>query len=363
MLTSISTSAIATNGIVPAGGPYFMISRSLGPECGGAVGVLFYLGNVVAAAMYVVGAVEIFLKYIFPSATLIGDIEIPSDAFNNFRIYGTLFLIIIGCFVFMGIKFVSKVAPVSLIAVLVSVVCIYIGIVKSAFSPPDLKICVFNGNRLIRYDSYMVNGHPYCTNQKVCEDPTRNESFICPLYKVYCGPLHQDTNATLFNKALGVNKDMSVDDAWRRLSEIELKKLGEDEFENKQKFVTLCSDFEKPNSVGLKLGIPGMSSSVPITNNYKANYLNVDEFTPGEKGVEGTEVLGKEFTSLLVLMGIYFPSVTGIMAGANRSGDLKDPSKSIPRGTITAVAVTTFICMYFFSESYYTFTSKHMNQF
>lgn len=61
MLTAISMSAIATNGVVPAGGSYFMIGRSLGPECGGAVGVLFYTGTTLAAAMYIVGAVEIVL--------------------------------------------------------------------------------------------------------------------------------------------------------------------------------------------------------------------------------------------------------------------------------------------------------------
>jgi solute carrier family 12 (potassium/chloride transporter), member 4/6 len=61
MLTAISMSAIATNGVVPAGGSYFMISRSLGPECGGAVGMLFYTGTTLAAAMYIVGAVEIVL--------------------------------------------------------------------------------------------------------------------------------------------------------------------------------------------------------------------------------------------------------------------------------------------------------------
>lgn len=61
MLTAISMSAIATNGVVPAGGSYFMIGRSLGPECGGAVGMLFYTGTTLAAAMYIVGAVEIVL--------------------------------------------------------------------------------------------------------------------------------------------------------------------------------------------------------------------------------------------------------------------------------------------------------------
>ena len=74
-----------------------------------------------------------------PQCTLIGDIEIPSDAYHNFRIYGSLFLIVIGLVVFIGIKFVSKLAPISLIAVLVSVVCIYLGVIVSAFKPPDLK--------------------------------------------------------------------------------------------------------------------------------------------------------------------------------------------------------------------------------
>lgn len=61
MTTSISMSAIATNGVVSGGGSYFMISRALGPEFGGAVGLLFYLGTTVASSMYVVGAVEILL--------------------------------------------------------------------------------------------------------------------------------------------------------------------------------------------------------------------------------------------------------------------------------------------------------------
>ncbi|KAI8519945.1 hypothetical protein Bbelb_032020 [Branchiostoma belcheri] len=67
---------------------------------------------------------------------------------------------------------------------------------------------------------------------------------------------------------------------------------------------------------------------------------------PRRKGFpDRYEIVADITTTFTILLGIFFPSVTGIMAGSNRSGDLKDAQYSIPRGTIGAIATTSTICI------------------
>lgn len=58
LLTTLSISAISTNGTIRGGGAYYMISRCLGPEFGGSIGLIFFLGQILNSGMNAVGIIE-----------------------------------------------------------------------------------------------------------------------------------------------------------------------------------------------------------------------------------------------------------------------------------------------------------------
>uniref|UniRef100_T1IJ08 Solute carrier family 12 member 4 n=1 Tax=Strigamia maritima TaxID=126957 RepID=T1IJ08_STRMM len=291
-LTAISMSAIATNGVVPAGGSYYMISRALGPEFGGAVGILFFLGTSVAAAMYIIGAVEILIVYIAPSLSIFGKLTDPGVMFNNFRVYGSITLLVLVLIVYIGVRFVSKFAAVSLVCVLFSILAIYVGIFVNMYGHPTLKICVL-GNRVLSM-GYNMTCNKTSLHDKFCFEPDE----------------------------------------------------------------TTCDRYFRDNVVEERLAIPGLASGIFFENLWP-RYLEKDAIIENTDEEEFTEnklswVFADITTSFTILVGIYFPSVTGIMAGSNRSGDLADAQKSIPIGTLAATCTTSFVyisCVFLYTAS------------
>lgn len=62
ILTTLSISAIATNTEVKGGGAYFLISRTLGPEFGGTIGLALYLAQALAVPFYILGFTEALVR-------------------------------------------------------------------------------------------------------------------------------------------------------------------------------------------------------------------------------------------------------------------------------------------------------------
>ena len=122
-LTTLSMNAIATNGKIKTGGPYFMISRTLGPATGGAVGVLFYLATTLSASMYILGAVEAFL---------VATGAHPGPEAFSMRMLGFVLLVFLVAINWFGLSYVSKTALVFLCFVLFTIMSMFLGILTAS---------------------------------------------------------------------------------------------------------------------------------------------------------------------------------------------------------------------------------------
>ncbi|KAI1714628.1 solute carrier family 12 domain-containing protein [Ditylenchus destructor] len=203
IITALSTSAICTNGMVKGGGAYYLISRSLGPEFGGSIGIIFSFANAVGAAMYIVGFAETIRDLMAKHGWQIIDGDM-----NDIRIIGLVALVFIFGVIIVGLSFESKMQIVMMVVLLASVTDYMIG---TFFSPSEYQ--QLRGVTGYRMETFKEN--------------------LMPAFR--------------------------------------------------------------------------------------------------------------EGYSFFTVFAVYFPAATGIMAGANISGDLKDPGKAIPMGTLLAIAITSII--------------------
>ncbi|XP_045483258.1 bumetanide-sensitive sodium-(potassium)-chloride cotransporter isoform X2 [Harmonia axyridis] len=103
VVTTLSLSAISTNGEVKGGGIYYIISRSLGPEFGASVGIVFAFANAVSASINTIGfcnSLSELLKHY--GVTLI------DGGVNDTRVVGLIAIIIMIMICAIGMEWESK---------------------------------------------------------------------------------------------------------------------------------------------------------------------------------------------------------------------------------------------------------------
>ncbi|XP_073958686.1 solute carrier family 12 member 9 isoform X2 [Choristoneura fumiferana] len=225
VFTVTSICAISTNGAVEGGGVYFMISRTLGPEFGGAIGTLFFFANVVSSALCISACTEALVENFGPQGYLIatGQPGLPDGYWYRFLYRSILNAIGVG----VSLAGASLFARTSLAIWVTMLVCLSSALLSFFITPPG-----------------------------AFERPDSNHL----------------SNTSAFNYT-------------------------------------------------------GLSSAT-LTSNLYPQY-----------GWDYSTANG-DMVDFASVFGVLFTGVTGVMAGANMSGELKNPASSIPRGTLAALLFT-----------------------
>ncbi len=129
-ITALSASAIATNMHVGVGGEYYMISRSLGLELGGAIGIPLYLCRTLSITFYSFGLAEAIMMF-WPASLGI----MPSYMIQMITV-----VIIVGITILSGksAALTLKLQIPILIAVGLSILALLIGIFSGKFHAPEM---------------------------------------------------------------------------------------------------------------------------------------------------------------------------------------------------------------------------------
>lgn len=99
VLTAFSISAMATNTDVRGGGAYFLISRSLGPEFGGSIGLAFYCAQALSVPFYVIGFSEALIQTLNLFGAKLAWLKVVAgflstgSLYVNFAVLGGLFIV------------------------------------------------------------------------------------------------------------------------------------------------------------------------------------------------------------------------------------------------------------------------------
>ncbi len=139
VLTSLSLSAISTNIRVKVGGVYYLISRTLGLEFGGAIGIVLFLAQSVSIAFYCIGFGEVL-------ATIVSAGNVKVFA----QVVAAVSVIVLFAFAWLGADWATRFQYAVMVLLIAALISFFIG-----------GISHWNAELLVKNWSPPENGLPF----------------------------------------------------------------------------------------------------------------------------------------------------------------------------------------------------------